>query len=61
MPIGQGKVREILFFASGQGKVREFCKLVKEILNIKKVMVKRQGISYFRLKQLGCSRYFVHF
>ena len=40
MATGQGKVREILFFFKVRGKVREFCKLVREILNIKKDMEK---------------------
>ena len=56
--IGQGKVREIWFFVQGQVKVREFCKLVREILNTKEVG-KSQVI--FAQKYLGCSRYFVHF
>ena len=35
-----GKSQVKFSFLQGQGKVREFCKLVREILNIKKVMEK---------------------
>ena len=35
-----GKSQGILIFLQGQGKVREFCKLVREFLNTKKVREK---------------------
>ena len=35
-----GKSLGIFIFVQGQGKVREFCKMVREILNTKKVMEK---------------------
>ena len=47
--IGQGKVREILFFF----KVREFCKLVREILNAKKVGEKLNLVREKSLKTQG--------
>ena len=40
VPTRQGKVREISFFLQGQGKVREFCKMVKEIRKSSKVREK---------------------
>ena len=37
---GQRKVRKILVFFQGQGKVRKICKAVKEVSNTKKVREK---------------------
>ena len=54
---GQGKVREIWFFFQGQGKVREFCKLVREILNTKKVREK-SGNFKILVQNMCCSGYF---
>ena len=45
--IGQGKVREILFFFKVGEKLRELCKMVKEILNTKKVMEKSWNFPIF--------------
>ena len=45
------------FFFQGQGKVREFCEMIREILNTKKV----REIPNFGPNLLGCGRYFVHF
>ena len=40
MPTGQGKSQGNLFFLQGQGKVREFCIMVREIRNSSKVREK---------------------
>ena len=53
MATGQGN----LIFLQGQGKVREFCKLVREILNTKKVREK-SGNFIILAKNMCCSRYF---
>ena len=45
------------FFFQGQGKVREFCEMIREILNTKKV----RDIPNFGPNLLGCGRYFIHF
>ena len=50
---GQGK----LIFLQGQGKVREFSKLVREILNTKKVREK-SGNFIIMAQNMCCSRYF---
>ena len=44
-------------FSSQSGKVREFCKLVREILNTKKVREK-SGNSIILAQNMCCSRYF---
>ena len=41
----------------GQGKVREFCKLVREILNTKKCREK-SGNFIILVQNMCCSRYF---
>ena len=46
-----------MIFLQGQGKVREFCKLVREILNTKKVMEK-SGNFIILGQNMCCSRYF---
>ena len=46
-----------LIFLQGQGKVREFCKLVREILNAKKVREK-SGNFIILTQNMCCSRYF---
>ena len=48
-------------FSSRSGKVREFCTLVREILNTKEVREKLGSFIILAQKYLGCSRYFVHF
>ena len=45
------------FFLKDQGKVREFCEMIREILNTKKV----REIPNFGPNLLGCGRYFIHF
>ena len=52
-----GKSRGNLIFLQGQGKVREFCKLVREILNTKKVREK-SGNFIILVQNMCCSRYF---
>ena len=52
-----GKSQGNLIFLQGQGKVREFCKLVREILNTKKVMEK-SGNFILLAQNMCCSRYF---
>ena len=49
-----------LIFLQGQGKVREFYKLVREILNTKKVREKREKSGNFIIlaQNMCCSRYF---
>ena len=44
-------------FLQGQGKVREFCKLVREILNMKKVREK-SGNFIILAQTVCCRRYF---
>ena len=56
---GQGKVKRNLIFLQGQGKVREFCKLVREILNTKKVREKTRNFIILA-HNICCSRYFVN-
>ena len=52
-----GKSPGNLIFLQGQGKVREFCKLVREILNTKKV--REKSVNFIILAQNMCSsRYF---
>ena len=46
-----------MIFLQGQGKVREFCKLAREILNTKKVREK-SGNSIILAQNMCCSRYF---
>ena len=53
---GQGKVGGNLIFLQGQGKVREFCKLIREILNTKKVKEK-SGNFIILAQNMCCSRY----
>ena len=50
---GQGN----LIFLQGQGKVRKFCKLVREILNTKKVREKSENFIILA-QNMCCSRYF---
>ena len=50
-------VRKSYFFFQGQGIVREFCEMIREILNTKKV----REIPNFGPNLLGCGRYFIHF
>ena len=45
------------YFLQGQGKVREFCKLVRQILNTKKVREK-SGNFIILAQSMCCSRYF---
>ena len=45
-------VREILFFFKVKDKVREFCKIVREILNTKKVWGKSRN---FQILAQNCS------
>ena len=60
-----GKSQGNLIFLQGQGKVREFCKLVREILNTKKIMeilntkkVREKSGNFIILAQnMCCSRY----
>ena len=52
-----GKSQGNLIFLQGQGKVREFCKLVREILNNKKVREK-SGNFIILAQNMCCSRYF---
>ena len=52
-----GKSQGNLIFLQGQGKVREFCKLVREILNTKKVREK-SGNFIILAQNMCCSRYF---
>ena len=57
-----GKSQGNLIFLQGQGKVREFCKLVREILNIKKVLEKSWNfIIWSKNIWVVAARYFVHF
>ena len=51
------KSQRNLIFLQGQGKVREFCKLVREILNTKKVSEK-SGNFIILAQNMCCSRYF---
>ena len=50
-------VRGNLIFLQGQGKAREFCRLVREILNTKKVG-KKSGNFITLAQNMCCSRYF---
>ena len=52
-----GKSQGNLIFHQGQGKVREFCKLVREILNTKKVREKSGNFIIFA-QNMCCSMYF---
>ena len=52
-----GKSQGNLIFLKGQGKVREFYKLVKEILNTKKVREKSGNLKILA-QNMCCSRYF---
>ena len=52
-----GRSQGNLIFLQGQGKVREFCKLVREILNTKKVR-ERSGNFIILAQNMCCSRYF---
>ena len=52
-----GKSQGNLIFLQGQGKVREFCRLVREILNTKKVREK-SGNLIILAQNMCCSRYF---
>ena len=52
-----GKSQGNLIFLPGQGKVREFCRLVREILNTKKVREK-SGNFIILAQSMYCSRYF---
>ena len=52
-----GKSQGNLIFLQGQGKVREFCKLVREILNTKKIKEK-SGNFIILAQNMCCSRYF---
>ena len=52
-----GKSQGNLIFLQGQGKVREYCKLVREILNTKKVREK-SGNFIILTQNMCCSRYF---
>ena len=56
MPLVREKSGKFDFF-QGQGKVREFCKLVREILNTKKVREK-SGNFIILAQNMCCSRYF---
>ena len=56
MAIGQRREGNLIFL-QGQGKVREFCKLVREILNTKKVREK-SGNFIILAQNMCCSRYF---
>ena len=47
-------------FLHGQGKVREFCKLVREILNTKRVREKSGNVVIFS-QNMCCSWYFDNF
>ena len=50
-----------LIFLQGQGKVREFCEMVREILNTKKVREKSGKFLILAQNLLGSGRYFIHF
>ena len=52
-----GKSQGNLIFLQGQGKVREFCKLVREILNTKRVREKSGNFIFFP-QNMCCSWYF---
>ena len=52
-----GKSQGNLIFLQGQGKVREFCKLVREIFNTKKVREK-SGNFIILAQNMCCSRCF---
>ena len=52
-----GKSQGNLIFLHGQGKVREFCKLVREILDTKNVREK-SGNFIILAQNMCCSRYF---
>ena len=54
-----GKRQGNLIFLQGQGKVREFCKLVRELLNTKKVREK-SGNFKILAQNMCCSRYFYY-
>ena len=59
---GQGKVRETLFFTTqGLRKVREFYKVVSEILKYHESQGKIWKYPNFGPKLLGCGRCFIHF
>ena len=55
-----GRFQGNLIFLQGQGKVREFCKLVREILNTKKVREK-SGDFIILDQNMCCNRYFDYF
>ena len=50
-----GKSQGNLIFLQGQGKVRKFCKLVREILDPKKVREKSGNFISWAQNYLGCS------
>ena len=50
-----GKSQGNLIFLQGQGKVREFCKLVREILDTKKVREKSGNFISWAQNYLGCN------
>ena len=52
-----GKSQGNLTFLQGQGKVREFCKLVREISNTKKIRETSENFIILA-KNMCCSRYF---
>ena len=65
--MGWGRISRVatgpgsFFFLQGQGKVEEFCKWVREILNTEKVREKSGNLIILAQNNVGCSRYFVHF
>ena len=54
-------VREILVFFKVGGKVREFCKMVKEILCYYQESQKSGNFVILVQKMFGCGRYIIHF
>ena len=54
------KSREKFIFLQGQGKVREFCKMVREILNTKKVRDKSGNFLILAQNCLFFCRFFIH-
>ena len=52
-----GKSQGNLIFLQGQGKIREFCKLFREILDTKKIREK-SGNFKILAQIMCCSRYF---
>ena len=61
-----GKNQGNLIFLQGQGKVREFCKLVREILDTKKVREKSENFiswaqNYFGMQHFKCLKMLIFF